>query len=201
MALKRKLPWALLIGFTVAVFFTILALLVIRQADRSRSSMPVFGKVPAFEFTERSGEYFVGDDMSGKINVVDFIFTRCRGACPVMNRAMRPLYQLYADYVEVQFVSISVDPEYDTPEVLREYAIRQGVTDNRWVFLHGPIERVVWVSEDVFMLPADELPMGHSTKFVLVDQKGQIRGYYDSYNETCIKNLKMHIRELYRSGS
>ena len=185
----------------MGLFFVVIALGVIDQAEKSRSNMPIYGEVPAFDFTERRGDTFNQADFLGKISVVDFIFTRCKGACPIMARAMRPLYQLYDGYDGIQFVSITVDPEYDTPEVLSEYAIRQGVTDNRWLFLNGSLSEVVRVSEEGFLLPADNLPMGHSTRFVLVDQQGQIRGYYDSYSQSSIEVLKTHIRALYKEGS
>jgi protein SCO1/2 len=198
---KKRFPWGIFWGSLVGLFFVVIALGVINQADKSRSNLPFYGEVPVFEFTERRGETFNQADFLGKISIVDFIFTRCQGACPIMARAMRPLYQLYEGYDAIQFVSISVDPEYDTPEVLSEYAIRQGVTDNRWVFLNGQLQEVVRVSEEGFLLPADQLPMGHSTRFVLVDQKGQIRGYYDSYSQASMDVLKIHIRALYKAGS
>jgi len=197
---KRGFPWALLIGALVAALFIFLATIIIRHANESRANIPVQGEVPDFDFTTQHGESFTKAEFLGKISIVDFVFTRCQGACPVMNKSMRPLYKLYDGEDQIQFVSISVDPDYDTQQVLYEYAIRQGVTDRRWLFLRGPIEEVVRVSEKGFLLPADQLPMGHSTKFVLVDQKGQIRGYYDSYSETSMKNLRMHIRELYKEG-
>ena len=94
----------------------------------------------------------------------------------------------------MQFVSISVDPDTDSLPVLRAYARDLGVTDNRWVFLRGPIDEVVRVSEKGFMLAMGALPAGHSSKFALVDAKGQIRGYYSSDDDESQLLLQHHIR-------
>jgi len=98
----------------------------------------------------------------------------------------------------VQFVSISVDPDRDTLQVLREYAESWDVDDNRWVFLRAPIEDVIALMEGGFKLPAGELPMGHSNRFVLVDQNGVIRSYHDSFDDAALETLKNNMRELAR---
>ncbi|MEW5702319.1 MAG: SCO family protein [Candidatus Zixiibacteriota bacterium] len=171
----------------------------IHLSNRSRLALPVLGQVPEFTFTERSGETFGRRDLMGKISVVDFIFTRCPGICPIMSGRMSRLYRQFAQHREIQFVSISVDPDYDSLPVLRAYAERQGVTDNRWLFLRGPIDEVIQLSEKGFMLPLDEPPAGHSSKFVLVDAAGQIRGYYASDADDSQLLLQYHLMAL--SGS
>ncbi len=115
-----------------------------------------------------------------------------------MSGHLAKLYKLYSHSDKVNFLSISVDPERDTIQALKAYAAAQGVTDNRWIFCRGPIEEVIQVCENGFMLPAENLPMGHSTKFVLLDAKMQIRGYYDALSESEVDLLKAHIRELAR---
>jgi protein SCO1/2 len=175
----------------------ITATVVIIKAQSSRSSdLPVLGNIPSFELVESTGISFNSNEMKGKINVVDFFFTRCHGPCPVMSGHMSDLYQAFEGTDKVQFVSISVDPENDELPVLQDYARRQGVSDNRWVFLRGEMETVQWVSESGFMLAADDLPGAHSTKFVLVDDKGQIRGYYSGTDKASMNVLKTHIRDL-----
>ncbi|SYZ72606.1 Electron transport protein SCO1/SenC [Candidatus Zixiibacteriota bacterium] len=184
--------------WTAAAFFVlaVAALLVLNKASQSRAEIPVLGQLPAFTFTAQDGQPFGRDNMMGKINVVDFIFTHCKGPCPVMASKMSNLYKLYAGSDKVQFISISVDPENDSLSILREYAARQGVTDNRWVFLRAPLDSVVQLSEKGFMIAADDLPAGHSTKFILVDGQGQIRGYYDGLDDASLEIMKTHIREL-----
>jgi protein SCO1/2 len=172
------------------------AIFVTWQADRSRSELPVLGELTPFEFVANNGEPFGLADLRGKLNVVDFIFTRCMGPCPIMSATMAQLYRQYESSDEVRFVSISVDPEYDSVAVLQQYALTQGVTDERWIFLRGPIEEVKRMSEEDFMLDAATLPAGHTTKFILVDEQARIRGYYDSFDDASLNVLKSNIREL-----
>ncbi|MBZ0265480.1 SCO family protein [bacterium] len=194
---KNKTSSAIVIGMGVFVVMALIAMLVIFQAQRSKKvELDIYGQVPQFTFTERQNEPFGTDQMMGEINVVDFIFTRCQGACPVMATKMQRLYAEFSENPGVRLVSISVDPAHDTLEVLQQYAIDHGVTDQRWVFLHAPIEDVVTLSEKGFMLPADNLPMGHSSKFALVDAMGQIRGYYDSFDDTEVDQLIIDIKRL-----
>jgi protein SCO1/2 len=112
---------------------------------------------------------------------------------------MQELYESFRGSDDVRFLSISVDPERDTLEVLRDYADSLGVDDERWLFARGPIEDVVALSEKGFLLAAANLPMGHSTRFALVDRDGGIRGYYDSRDEASLKTLKNELRGLVRS--
>lgn len=174
------------------------AFYVINKAEVSRAQLPVYGEVIDFSLTAHNGAAFSLADMHGKISIVDFIFTSCPMACPRMSTEMSELYHQFADASDVQFVSISVDPENDTLERLQQYAGGYGVTDNRWVFLRGPIEDVAVLSEKGFSLGA-EFPMNHSTKFVMVDPDGKIRGYYDSFEADEMAQLKTHLQQLLKA--
>lgn len=194
---QRTLPGKIVIAaFGGLLVIALLGAYIIQRANQHRVVLPVLGEVPEFTFTERSGEPFGKKDFSGKISVVDFIFTTCPGVCPIMAERMSHLYKLYEQHPEVQFVSISVDPDTDSLPVLREYAKDQGVTDNRWLFLRGSVEQVMRVSEQGFKLAMGILPAGHSSRFVLVDAKGQIRGYYSSDEDESQVLLQHHIRAL-----
>jgi protein SCO1/2 len=173
----------------------VIALFVIYMANQSRSDIPVLGKVPPFSFTEQSGQSFGTEEMKGKINIVNFFFTTCKGPCPIMNARVAELYKKYVTSNEVQFVSLSVDPARDSLKVLQAYAKSYGVNDNRWLFLRAPIEEVHRVSEEGFML-GGELPTIHSTKLILVDKDLNIRGYYDSFNDEQLRLLTTHVRSL-----
>ena len=197
MANQRTLSGKVVVAaFGALLVIALAGAYVIQSANKERLVLPVLGDVPQFTFTERSGEPFGTKDFYGKISVVDFIFTSCPGVCPIMADRMQHLYDVYKNDPEVQFVSISVDPETDSLPVLRQYAIDHGVTDNRWLFLRGPIEQVLQVSEQGFKLPMGTLPAGHSSRFVLVDSKGQIRGYYSSDDDQSQLLLEHHIRAL-----
>jgi len=109
---------------------------------------------------------------------------------------MAVLYQAFAADTDVRFISITVDPQNDSLPVLRAYAKDHGVTDNRWVFLRAPIEEVIALSEKGFMLAADRLPGGHTTRFILVDNHGNIRGYYESGDDASLAKLANDIQSL-----
>jgi protein SCO1/2 len=185
----------------VAIVLALVAALVITKAGSSRNELSVLGKLTDFELTERSGDIFSTNDMLGKINVVYFFFTSCQGPCPIMAGNMSVLYTEFEGNDKVQFLSISVDPATDSLPVLREYAQRQGVNDDRWLFVRGEKEKIMHISEKLFMLAADALPMMHSIKFVLVDEKGQIRGYYTGTESASISTLKIHIDKLLKKSA
>lgn len=194
---QRTLPGKIVVAaFGALLVIALLGAYIIQRANKEHLALPVLGQVPNFTFTERSGEPFGTKDFTGKISVVDFIFTSCPGVCPIMAGRMSRLYKLFEQQPELQFVSITVDPETDSLPVLRQYATDHGVTDNRWVFLRAPVEQVSMVSEQGFKLAMGVLPAGHSSRFVLVDSKGQIRGYYASDDDTSQLELDHHIRAL-----
>jgi protein SCO1/2 len=114
-----------------------------------------------------------------------------------MNSKVAELYKKYSTTDKVQFVSISVDPQNDSLHVLKKYAQRFGAVDRRWLFLRGELDQVQELTEQGFLL-AGELPNLHSTKLVLVDQSGFIRGYYSCYDEEDLKLLTIHVKELLR---
>lgn len=174
-------------------------LLIVNNRIARNNPLPFLGQIPPFELTERDGSPFNRDHLYGKIGIVDFIFTHCEGPCPLMSTKMAQLYRQFKGNNLIQFISVSVDPERDTLERLRDYAGQYGVRDNRWLFLRGPIETITNLSLKGFMLPTDGLPVLHSTRFVLVDDKAEIRGYYDSTDPSSVKRLKTHIEMLVNS--
>jgi protein SCO1/2 len=115
-----------------------------------------------------------------------------------MTNTIGELYELYRPSDKVRFLSITVDPEYDTPEILQRYADSVGVDDRRWQFAHGPISEIQTLIEKGFLLDASELPAGHPARLVLIDQFGQIRGYYSYDDEADLQLLRQHVRQLAR---
>ncbi|MEW6051532.1 MAG: COX15/CtaA family protein [Candidatus Zixiibacteriota bacterium] len=175
----------------------IAALAVTRQAEASRQNIPVLYDVPSFSFVERNGEPFGLAELKGKISVVDFIFTSCRGPCPYMSASFAELYRQYAHSDKVQLVSFTVDPDTDSLPVLREYAARFGVTDNRWRFVRARTDQISQFCEEGFKVSGD-LPGMHSTKFILVDGNARIRGYFDYDSPAAIESLRSQIQQLVR---
>lgn len=183
----------------VIALLAVIAALVINQAESSRANLPILCQVPPFTLTERSGNPLTVGDLKGRIQIVDFIFTNCPGVCPVMTANMAELYRLYASSDKVHFLSISVDPDRDSLAVLRRYATDHGVTDKRWLFARGPLTDIAQLLEKGFLLAADDLPTGHPSRFILVDDNGRIRGYYSGDDQESLSALKTHVRVLARA--
>ena len=146
-------------------------------------ALPVLGDVPPFRLVDRAGAPFTQDDLRGGVWIADFIFTRCPDVCPVLTTRMRALEQTLAErHARVTLVSFSVDPGYDTPEVLRAYATAHGAGPD-WRFVTGQRDGIAALLKDGFHVAfADDGPpsgpITHSDRFVLVDRKLRIRGYY-----------------------
>jgi cytochrome oxidase Cu insertion factor (SCO1/SenC/PrrC family) len=167
------------------------------------SSNPVLGVVPEFSLTERSGRPVRNSDLLGGYWVASFIFTRCATSCPI---AVRELARLQADLPpEIRLVSFSVDPEYDSPEVLAAFAERNGANVDRWLFLTGEKTSVYRSIREGFHLAVEEnsgavpgMEVSHTPRFALVDPKGRIRGYYESSVATDLERLRADVARLSR---
>lgn len=159
--------------------------------------------MPEFSLVERSGRPATRAALRGRPWIADFIFTRCAGICPAMTARMAALRTRLAG-APVRFVSFSVDPRTDTPEVLARYAAAAGA-DADWWFVTGPMSDLHALSTQGFKLAAMENAPGaqtadgpflHSAKFVLVDGEGVIRGYYDSEDPAALVALEADARRL-----
>ena len=168
---------------------------VIQKANSSYD-IPILKPVPEFSFINQDGDPFTEKDLNDKITILDFIFTSCAGPCPIMTHNMTGLYQSFNQVEEVQFVSITVDPDVDTQDILKQYAKINGVNDDRWQFITSNIEAIKDLKKNGFMLYAEELPRGHAIKFVLIDQNGQIRKYFDGTEEASMAVLMKDITNL-----
>lgn len=162
------------------------------------NDIKVFGKAPDFSLTERSGEKFSSKRLSGKPWVADFIFTNCAGQCPMMSASMKKLQTLFPRETGVHFVSFSVDPSRDTPAVLSKYADRYQAEKNRWFFLTGEKEEINRILSGFLLSHADE-PAMHSSRFILVDGEGQIRGFYDTAEAPSMTRLVQDAKVLLKN--
>ena len=181
------IPGILLLGFG--------ANWVIQKADRSHD-IPVIKQVPDFTFYDQEGQLFNKKRLVNKITVLDFMFTSCTGPCPLMTSNMATLYQEFRNVMEVQFVSITVDPLIDSESKLKEYADFVGVDDDRWQFIRSDIESTKDLKQNGFMLYSGELPQGHAIKFILIDEEGNIRKYFDGTDEASQAVLRKDITNL-----
>ena len=171
---------------------------VIEKANASHK-IPIIKKVPNFNFTNQNGESFSHNQLKNKINVLDFFFTNCPGPCPIMTYNMKSLYDDFSSSNDVQFISITVDPENDNIEVLKNYADINGINDQRWHLLTSELSKIKSLKRDGFMLFADDLPQGHAIKFILIDENGNIRKYFDGTDEASLSILKKDISHLVKN--
>jgi cytochrome oxidase Cu insertion factor (SCO1/SenC/PrrC family) len=172
---------------------------VVALRQRTISS---YGTVPSFQLVNQNGQAFGSAQLAGKIWIADFIYTTCPGPCPMISSRMSEL-QKPLEKTDVHLVSFSVDPEKDTPEVLRGYAEKLQAEPVRWDFLTGPKSTIYKLSHDGFKLAvsdgsdAEGIPV-HSTRMVLVDRHGQIRGYYDAAEADAMTKLVADTNHLLR---
>ena len=158
--------------------------------------LPVYGEIRDFQLTDSRGENFQSGRLKGKVWVADFFFTTCSTICPVMTRNMNSLYGVYKSSPDVEFVSISVNPEQDTPAVLAKYAEKYQVSTNNWHFLTGAREAITNLTVNSFKIGSIEEPIFHSANFVLVDKSGRIRGYYDGTVQEEVTELAGDLKRL-----
>ena len=159
------------------------------KQEAEDTALPVLGTVPDFALTDQTASPFGSARLDSGLWVANFIFTRCAATCPVQTSTMVELQErLRAKQLlpEITLVSFSVDPGFDTPEVLREYGEEYGADPDRWRFLTGGREEIWDLSKTGFKLAVGESPpesqsqpLFHSPRMVLVDRQRRIRGYYD----------------------
>ncbi len=195
-SLNKKLVLAFLFIFMLGSF----GFFVIDKATKSRiDNINIIGQVPSFSLTNFDGSVITEKQLDNKISIVSFIFTQCEGACPIMSENMSILQERFASSNDIQFLSITTDPDYDTLEVLNEYSSNYS-NKNNWYFLKGNIIDVIELSEKGFFLSAALLPAGHSTRLVLVDKQLNIRKYYEGTIESNIFELQSDIVTLLNQG-
>ena len=183
------------IGITTVIILALGASWTIKKAGLSHSLKNI-KQVPNFSLINQNGDSFTEKKLKNKISVLDFMFTNCPGPCPIMSNNMSELYKSYGSVDQVQFISITVDPENDNTSQLKKYAESYGVYDERWQFLTSDIEKIKTLKQEGFMLYAGELPQAHAIKFILIDEKGNIRQYYDGTDDASMAVLRKDINLL-----
>jgi protein SCO1/2 len=157
--------------------------------------------IPEFAFTNQDGQTIGRAEMEGKITIVDFFFTSCPSICPVMSKEMERVNDMFRDEPNVQIMSISIDPEYDTPAILKEYATEHNAIPGKWHFLSGPKDETYQLARCGFVIPTVDgngVPddFVHTDKFILVDELGRIRGYYSGTNREEVDLLMLETKVL-----
>ena len=193
-----NLNFRIKIYVAVAIF---LAITYFFKNTNQEDSLPVIGGIPDFEFIDSEGRDVGLASLKGKVWVADFIFTTCTMACPIMTGNMNIIHKKYKKNDDIRLVSISVYPEYDTPEVLKKYASQYEANTDTWHFLTGNENTVKEVIKDGFKIGDYEDIIFHSEKFALVDRNGMIRAYYNGMKSEDMKKLKKDINNLLKQDS
>lgn len=192
----RPIPLMLKVGIVLALLLVAGAAGGIWYLGRP-APLPDLGTAPTYELTNQEGQTVKSSDLLGKVQVVGFIWTNCPDICPLVTTEMKTLQVALESrglaQKGVELVSITVDPERDTPEVLKEYAKGYGANLAHWQFLTGPLEQIRGTVVTGFHIPMEKGPVGdhsahggagdynvsHSGKIALVDKTGVIRAWYD----------------------
>ncbi|MEM9192778.1 MAG: SCO family protein [Myxococcota bacterium] len=173
---RRPMAWALRFA----------ALMALAGACKEQPALPELVEVPAFELIDHRGEPFDRGGLEGKVSIISFVFTRCPTICPLLSQHSMELQEEIRDEEGIQIVSISVDPDHDTPAELRAYRERFSADDALWVHLTGQAPAIHRVAVQGFRVALGErepvegggYDILHSSHFILVDRSGTIRGYY-----------------------
>ena len=199
--MRRKI-----IGYSI--FFVVLVVLflvfVFAGTDQWKAKSPTIGFVKPFAFLTQDKGTFTEKDMAGKVCVVNFFFTSCKGICPQMNNSLHTIYNEFKDEPKFMIVSHTCDPETDSAARLRRYADSLKVDTKRWVFLTGRKDSLYLAARNSYLIDDPNNNVAnindqflHSQFIALVDKSGNVRGQvYDALKPDELKMLKNNIRNL-----
>ena len=203
---RAPLSWRALAWKATLILIPLLTaagLFFLRQAQVARLSsheLPKTGIVPPFQLIDQNGGSYGSQQLLGKIWIADFVYSTCPGPCPMISSRMGELQKPLRD-TDVKLVSFSVDPQHDTPAVLRDYAAKLNAQPGRWHFLTGDKDTIYRLASEGFKLATLEGEAAgpiHSTRMVLVDRSGTIRGYYDATDADAVTRLLADTNHLGR---
>ena len=188
----RGFEWLFWCGMGLAAAFLLLAFLLagLKAREALRKPLPVLGAIADFTLTNQERRAVSLADLRGRVWVADIIFTRCPGPCLKMTKQMKELQQALPADSRAKLVTLTTDPDFDTPPVLQAYAERFNADMNRWTFLTGTKKQIAALAIDSLKLTAVEKKpeeresqqdlFVHSTIFVLADRQGRLRGVFQT---------------------
>lgn len=198
----------------VNVIFGFLLLLFIWSCQQE-AKLPILGEkvideatgelkdyqTPLFSLTNQSDQIISSQDLSGKIQVVDFFFTSCPSICPAMTKHLKLVQEAFEGEERVHIISYSIDPQKDTPQKLNRYAQTYQINPQQWTLLTGEQDEILELSKDYKVRAFEEEFAGernliHDGTFVLVDTQRRIRGYYNGLEKEDTERLIKDIRKL-----
>ena len=189
----RKIIYVLLgVGISLSIFF----FLVLLGLETKTKKLPVLGEVSDFHLRDTNSNEFDLEKLKGKIWVVDFMFTTCGNICPMLTKNMAALHRSFDSVDQVEMVSVSVNPENDSPKVLAEFAKQYHADTKKWHFLTGSREEIQNLAVNSFKIGSVDNPVFHSDQFVLVDKHAKIRAYYTGTEQKKVNSLFKDIASL-----
>ena len=166
-----------------------------------RPALPVYTTVPEFALVSETGVPFGSAQLRGRPWLASFFFATCTGPCPRMNSQIHDVQERTYKFQGLQIVSITVDPDNDTPAALAAYAKRYKADPARWHFLTGARETISALSRNGFQVGELDTSRTHSTRVMLVDRQGRVRGHFPVNEKEELDALVAGIGDVYQEGS
>ncbi len=189
----HQLPRTLWLGVALLLGFLALAYLLSLAEFKQQHKPPVIGAVADFTLTNQDGKVTTRADLTNHVWVADIIFTRCAGPCPIITGHMKSLEDALPQTSNARLVTLTTDPDYDTPEMMKRYGERFGADFNRWMFLTGTKAEIGALGSGSLKLSAVPKPPAdqtnavdlfiHTTIFVIVDKHAQLRGSFETVGD------------------
>jgi protein SCO1/2 len=162
----------------------------VEMGHARKNSLPVLNQVADFTLTNQDGQLTTLADLTNHVWVADIIFTRCAASCPIMSRQMQSLQDALPSDSPAKLVTLTTDPDYDTPVILKRYGNHYGARFDRWMFLTGTKPELAALASGSLKLGSTPVPPGdqkspvdlfvHSTIFVIVDKQARLRGIFET---------------------
>jgi protein SCO1 len=190
----QQLPRTLWIAMIFLLGFLCLAgLLALAEVKKEQQPLPIYGQIADFTLTNENGQATTLANLTNHVWVADIIFTRCAGPCPRMTAQMKSVQDGLSQDDNTRLVTLTTDPDYDSPEILKRYGQRFGADFSRWIFLTGTKTEIAGLAGNSLKLgstpiaPADQKNAAdlfiHTTIFVVVDKHARMRGIYETGGE------------------
>jgi cytochrome oxidase Cu insertion factor (SCO1/SenC/PrrC family) len=210
---SERLSRTIWIGVGLVIVLICIAFVLSRLKPKRELALelPVISTVADFALTNQLGDVVTLAELRDKVWVADIIFTRCAGPCPRMTQQMKDLQEALPMTSRARLVTLTTDPDFDTPEIMRNYASRFGADADRWMFLTGTKKELAVLAVDGLKLTAVENEPAqranpadlfiHSTWFVIVDKQGRLRGKFETMQEgiewkTVLPNIVAAVQKL-----
>jgi protein SCO1/2 len=202
----QRLPRTLWIG--IVLFLALICVAYVLSLTELSSTrhrpLPVLGHVAGFTLTNQDGQATTLADLTNHVWVADIIFTRCAGPCPIITGYMKSLQDALPPASRAKLVTLTTDPDYDTPPVMKKYGERFGANFNRWTLLTGTKPEIAGLAGGSLKLsavpvkPEDQTNASdlfiHTTIFVAVDKHARLRGIFETGGEGIEwTNVQLHI--------